>query len=106
MSELCDTLQSGLGQLYTCSELGRYVRIRTPFLYPDGGVIDVFRLQTPDGVSLTDLGESLRWLALRFVSLFDDTLDVCSPEDFRLLEDFSEVVCWTKTDDLLEKLAA
>jgi hypothetical protein len=44
--------------------------------------------------------------AVRFVSLFDDTLDVWSPEDFRLVEELSEVSRWSRPDELAEKLAA
>ena len=62
MDMICDSLQSSLGQLYTCTEMDRYIRIRTPFLYPDGDVIDVYQSRTAEGTSLTDLGESLRWL--------------------------------------------
>lgn len=44
--------------------------------------------------------------ALRFVSLFDDTLDVWTPEDFRLVEPLSEVTRWSRPDEFAEKLAA
>jgi hypothetical protein len=44
--------------------------------------------------------------ALDFVSLLDDTMDVWSAEDFKLVEDLSEIALWSKPEDLLEKLAA
>ena len=44
--------------------------------------------------------------ALAFVSLFDDTLDVWSPVDFRLVGELSDVAFWSKPDELLERLAA
>jgi len=44
--------------------------------------------------------------ALRFVSLFDDTLDVWTPEGFHLVEELSEVSRWSRPDELAEKLAA
>ncbi len=59
----CQTIAETIGQLYTCSEVNGYVRIRTPYLYPDGEVIDLFlneRTQT-----ITDLGETLRWLDMQ-----------------------------------------
>ncbi|NJK35765.1 MAG: DUF1828 domain-containing protein [Oscillatoriales cyanobacterium SM2_2_1] len=59
----CQIIADIIGQLYTCSEVNGYVRIRTPYLYPDGEVIDFFlneRTQT-----ITDLGETLRWLDMQ-----------------------------------------
>ena len=43
---------------------------------------------------------------LRFVSLFDDKLDVWTPEGFRLVEDLSEVAYWSQRDDFAELLVA
>jgi hypothetical protein len=42
--------------------------------------------------------------ASNLVSLFDDTEDVWREEDFRLLEPVSEVVRWSRPDDLLEQI--
>ncbi|MDB9493420.1 DUF1828 domain-containing protein [Spirulina major CS-329] len=62
----CQTIADTIGQLYTCSEVNGFVRIRTPYLYHDGDVIDLFlKLETQ---TLTDLGETLRWLDLQTVS--------------------------------------
>jgi hypothetical protein len=44
--------------------------------------------------------------ALQFVSLFDDTMDVWSPEDFRLLEDLSTIARWSQPETLIETLTA
>jgi hypothetical protein len=44
--------------------------------------------------------------ALSFVSLFDDTADVWSTEDFRLLEDLSDVTFWSKPEEFESRLAA
>ena len=62
MSTLCETIKPEIGALFTCSPVNEYMRIRTPFLYPDGDVIDLYVKETPAGKTLTDLGESLRWL--------------------------------------------
>ncbi|QVL50176.1 MAG: DUF1828 domain-containing protein [Thiocapsa sp.] len=43
--------------------------------------------------------------ALRFVSLFDDTADVWSPEDFILLEPLSTVTRWSQPDVFADVLA-
>lgn len=55
-----------MGKLYTCSEVNGFVRIRTPYLYPDGDIIDLFL--KPETQTLTDLGETLRWLDMQTVS--------------------------------------
>ncbi len=44
--------------------------------------------------------------ALRFVSLFDDTLDVWSDEDFRLAEQVSTVTRWSQPDEFADVLQA
>jgi hypothetical protein len=43
--------------------------------------------------------------ALKFISLFDDTLDVWNEEDFRLVEDISDIAYWSRADEFLEKVA-
>ena len=42
--------------------------------------------------------------SLRFVSLFDDELDVWAPEDFSLVEDVSEIAYWSRKDEFAELL--
>ncbi|MCG9885783.1 MAG: DUF1828 domain-containing protein [Cyanobacteria bacterium] len=59
----CQIIANTIGQLYTCSEVNGFVRIRTPYLYPDGDVIDLFL--APESQTLTDLGETLRWLDMQ-----------------------------------------
>ena len=44
--------------------------------------------------------------ALRFVSLFDDTVDVWAEEDFRLVESLSTVSRWSRPDDFVAMLKA
>jgi hypothetical protein len=62
----CQTIADTIGQLYTCTEVNGLVRIRTPYLYPDGDVIDLYL--KPETQILTDLGETLRWLDMQTVS--------------------------------------
>lgn len=81
MSSLCHELGSQLGALYSCVEKPPYTRIRTPFLYPDGDIIDVFAKVTNGGLTLTDLGESLRWLRMQTPSAKR------SPKQRKLIED-------------------
>ena len=59
----CQIIADTIGQLYTCTEVNGFVQIRTPYLYPDGDVIDLFL--KPETQTLTDLGETLRWLDMQ-----------------------------------------
>ena len=65
---LCETLQNGLGELYACTDQGEHQRIRTPYLYPDGDYIDLYCRDKADIVTVTDLGETNRWLRNQTVS--------------------------------------
>lgn len=78
---ICDAISNGLGALYSCSRVGDYTRVRTPFLYPDGDVIDIFVRQQGERTVFTDLGETLRWLRMQTIS------DKRSPKQRRFLED-------------------
>lgn len=62
---ISDQLAGSLSSLFECSATERgAVRVRTPFLYPDGGVIDVFVGQRDAGFTVTDFGEALGWLRM------------------------------------------
>ncbi|MGF1537652.1 MAG: DUF1828 domain-containing protein [Elainellaceae cyanobacterium] len=58
----CQDIAASIGQLFNCSEVNGFICIRTPYLYPDGDVIDLFFKQQDGQEVLTDLGETLRWL--------------------------------------------
>lgn len=78
---VCEALKSDLGELFTCIEQGAYQRIRTPYLYPDGDNIDLY-CKTQDGVvTVSDLGETTRWLRMQSVS------PRRSPKQRQLIED-------------------
>jgi hypothetical protein len=63
---VCETLQNNLGTLYQCSDMGQYQRIRTPYLYPDGDVIDLYVNTTnPEVWVISDLAETTRWLRMQ-----------------------------------------
>ena len=67
--ELCARLREGLPSLYECSPAPREaVRVRTPLLYPDGDIVDVFVTDRDGSYTLTDFGESLAWLRMQSVS--------------------------------------
>lgn len=65
----CDRLATELPALFSCSPLDARVRIRTPFLFPDGDLIDLFYSEPGGTPTLTDLGETVRWLRMQTVAL-------------------------------------
>ncbi|MGK2953290.1 MAG: DUF1828 domain-containing protein [Thiobacillus sp.] len=65
---LCQELQRSLGELFVCAPQGEFQRIRTPYLYPDGDNIDLFLKTAGDVVTVTDLGETSRWLRMQTLS--------------------------------------
>lgn len=67
-ADLCTDLQRGLGELFDCAPHGEFQRIRTPYLYPDGDNIDLFMKTDGEVVSVSDLGETLRWLRSQTLS--------------------------------------
>ena len=77
----CQDLQQGLGALFMCSDHGEYQRIRTPYLYPDGDIIDVFCKVEGDVVKVSDLAETTGWLRMQSAS------QRRSPKQTRLIED-------------------
>ena len=80
-SRMCQDLQREMGALFTCSEQGDRLRIRTPYLYPDGDYIDLF-CKVEDGVTtVSDLAETTGWLRMQSAGLRR------SPKQARLIED-------------------
>lgn len=68
-SDLCATLRSGLSALFECSLAPQgAVRVRTPFMYPDGDLIDVYVEQRGEEYLVTDYGEALGWLRMHSFS--------------------------------------
>ncbi len=64
----CDAIAQTLGSLFTCAEVNGCSRVRTPFLYPDGDVIDLFISDKAGAATITDFGETLRWLRMQRLS--------------------------------------
>lgn len=62
------SLAGSLSELFVCAPHGEYQRIRTPFLYPDGDNIDLFCKEQNGIVTVSDLGETTRWLRMQTVS--------------------------------------
>ena len=67
--ELCNSISKGLPDLFQCSPAPEEgVRVRTPLMYPDGGIVDVFVLRRGRDYRITDFGETLGWLRMQSVS--------------------------------------
>ncbi len=67
--ELCASISRNLPPLFECTPAPREgVRVRTPMMYPDGDIVDVFALDRDDMILLTDFGEALGWLRMRSIS--------------------------------------
>lgn len=68
-NELCVAIGRSLPTLFTCTPAPQEgVRVRTPMLYPDGDVVDVFVLERDGTYIVTDFGDALGWLGLQSVS--------------------------------------
>ncbi len=81
MATPCEAIRQQIGEMFLCTPHDRYVRIRTPYLYPDGDVIDLFYREDNGRVTITDLGETLRWFRLQTTSLRR------SPKQRQIIED-------------------
>ena len=80
--ELSRRISGSIPGLFACSPapFGR-VRVKTPILYPDGGIVDVFVEERGATWCVTDLGEALGWLGLQSVS------DRRSPKQDEMIEE-------------------
>lgn len=61
-----DQLIQQLGPLYECSQWKDGIRVRTPFTFPCGQIIDVFCNFKESRATITDYGDTLGWLSLQF----------------------------------------
>ena len=61
-AQICAELGSQLGAMFHCSSAGAQVQIRTPFVFPDGDLIDVYWRDTDCGPVVSDLGDTWGWL--------------------------------------------
>ena len=97
VNELCSSIGQSLPPLFVCSpgQQEGEVRVRTPLMYPDGGVVDVFVLGYDDSYTITDFGDALGWLGLRSVSQYR------SPKQQALVQDVCQTLRIGMTDDQL-----
>jgi hypothetical protein len=71
--------------MFECSVYGDFVRVRTPYLYPEGDLIDLFLKSALHGVTtVSDLGETVRWLNSNTLSAKR------SPKQAGLISDISQ----------------
>jgi hypothetical protein len=91
-TNLQNEVQAGLGSLFSVADHRDLIRIRTPFWYPDGGVVDVFIKEHDGKFSLTDLGEALGWLRTQSLS------SRRSPKQQKLVQD----ICLTQGVELFK----
>ncbi|WP_448573708.1 DUF1828 domain-containing protein [Trichothermofontia sp.] len=66
----CQEISETVGNLFSCTQVNGWTQIRTPYLYPDGDVIDLFYKVAQDHPIVTDLGETRRWLFAQTASEF------------------------------------
>lgn len=86
MPDVCVRISAEIGRLFVCSDVKGYVQVRTPYLYPDGDVIDLFYQDDPSGVAtISDLGETLRWLRMQSIG------DRRTERQWRLIDDICQV---------------
>ena len=92
--DLCKKVSDTLPPLFTCSPAPvEGVRVRTPLLYPDGGVVDVYVLDRGAHFTVTDFGDALGWLGLQSISRQRSpkqqllVRDVCQSLRIQLLHD-------------------
>ena len=61
--QLREKVLNTLPILFACQEENGRLKIATPYLYPDGDYIDLYLVELPTGLCLTDLGETMGYLA-------------------------------------------
>ena len=67
--DMCTAISKSLPPLFECTPAAHEgVRVRTPLMYPDGGIVDVFVLERAGGYVVTDFGDALGWLRAQSVS--------------------------------------
>lgn len=92
MNDIKQLLETGLGATFSVAEKGDTLRVRTPFLFPDGDVIDVFVRDDGGVLTLTDFGEALGWLRMQ------SRTERRSPKQQRMVEE----ICKTQGVELFE----
>ena len=67
--KLCAIIGKTLPSRFECSPAPQEgVRVRTPLMYPDGGIVDVFVLERGNGYIVTDFGDALGWFRMQSIN--------------------------------------
>lgn len=82
----CEMIERYLGELFQCQSHPQGVRVRTPYLYPDGDVIDLYVSKQNGQGKVDDLGESVAWLRMQ------STSPRRSPKQTALIEDIGQTL--------------
>ena len=106
--KLCAIIGKTLPSRFECSPAPQEgVRVRTPLVYPDGGIVDVFVLKRGNGYIVTDFGDALGWLRMQSVntqsSLQQNLMikEICQTLGIELHS--GQLVLRSGVDDTLEK---
>lgn len=64
---ISESLRDGLPGMFKCSPMPKpdVVRVATPLLYPDGGIVDVYVHHNGHQQVITDFGDALGWLGMQ-----------------------------------------
>ncbi len=69
LDDLCRSISDSLPGLFECDLAPKgAMQVRTPMLYPDGGIVDVYVQKNSDYYIVTDYGDALGWLLLQSAS--------------------------------------
>ena len=101
-----DKLCAAVGKMlprFECSPAPQEgVRVRTPLMYPDGDLVDVFVLQRGDGYMVTDFGDALGWLSLQSGSVRQSLIEsLCRTLGIELQR--GQLILRSDASDALEK---
>lgn len=90
-------IAASLPDRFTCSPAPRgRLRVETPLLYPDGGIVDVFVVECEGVWCVTDFGEAWGWLEMKADG------GSPSPNQARMIEDRCRALGVTNRDGCLE----
>ena len=90
-------IAASLPDRFTCSPAPRgRLRVETPLLYPDGGIVDVFVVERGGVWCVTDFGEAWGWLEMKADG------GSPSPNQARMIGDRCRTLGVTNRDGCLE----
>ena len=97
LREMSQHVAASVPGLFSCSQAPRgRVRVETPMLYPDGGIVDVFVVERGGVWSVTDFGEASGWLEMKADA------EKLSPRQVQMIEDICRTLGVTSRDGYLE----